>query len=297
MNALKTLWHESGPFLRRFFGISVGIGVVLVVVGVVGDVRHWWDELAFTTNVVSTLTSAAFGIPLALVVFQHISRLQVEGLERRSRIRSAVRSGRQLKEIVRQLSPDPAEDWPQIVTDTEASTAQIEATRTALADTGLAAAEKARGFITACQDWRTTHRARCAVVPGSGEAMETLVRFASQWEFHKGFSRSSLAEADVTFARHEWITAIDELSTLIQTGGPGTVLPGLDVDYQQTSVDNAIRDVRADPDTVDTYARTMFFDWLLAANSGGLEFARKVEAALAALDEIERDLESRANDT
>jgi hypothetical protein len=48
------------------------LAVVLLAVGVTGDVRNWWDDLGFVSNVLAGATGACFGIPFAVLILQRI---------------------------------------------------------------------------------------------------------------------------------------------------------------------------------------------------------------------------------
>jgi hypothetical protein len=52
------------------------LGAGLAVLGIVGDDRDWWKDRPFLTNLVSGVTGAGFGIPLALLVLSGLARRQ-----------------------------------------------------------------------------------------------------------------------------------------------------------------------------------------------------------------------------
>ena len=80
-------WRETGATIRRLCVILPIAGTVFIAVGVVGDASNWWKDKPFLTNLVSSMASAMFGIPLALVVFQRLTALQAERLEKRAAYR------------------------------------------------------------------------------------------------------------------------------------------------------------------------------------------------------------------
>jgi hypothetical protein len=89
-------WRETGTTIRRLCLAMPLIGIVVVTVGVLGDAFNWWTDRPFLTNLTSSITSALFGIPLALVVFQRLTSLQAERLERRSAYRVLRRAADEL---------------------------------------------------------------------------------------------------------------------------------------------------------------------------------------------------------
>jgi hypothetical protein len=54
------------------------LAVTLVWVGLVGDDRGWWSNRPFLTNLISSLTGASFGIPIALIFIGLLSQRQRE---------------------------------------------------------------------------------------------------------------------------------------------------------------------------------------------------------------------------
>ncbi|MGW2426116.1 hypothetical protein ACWC0C_44105 [Streptomyces sp. NPDC001709] len=63
---------------------------------------------AFLTNVLSSLTAAAFGIPLALVILNRVAMVQAESVEARAGRRLAIRVAGDLATSVSRLVPGPA---------------------------------------------------------------------------------------------------------------------------------------------------------------------------------------------
>src|SRR5664279_2523971 len=72
----KNFWRSVAPVLRRTLYISWSIGVVLLFLGNLGDAADFWKDRGFATNVASSVTTALFGIPLALIFLQHLSGIQ-----------------------------------------------------------------------------------------------------------------------------------------------------------------------------------------------------------------------------
>jgi hypothetical protein len=54
----------------------VFLGLAAVVVGLIGDGRDWWEARPFLTNLLSTISGACFGIPVAIVVLRRAEELR-----------------------------------------------------------------------------------------------------------------------------------------------------------------------------------------------------------------------------
>ena len=87
------MWITSGAFLAG---------------GLFGDSQGFWGNKPFATNVLTALTGALFGIPLALLVFQQISNQQDAQREARAARRLASRVSAELHTSVRKLITEPA---------------------------------------------------------------------------------------------------------------------------------------------------------------------------------------------
>jgi hypothetical protein len=96
-------WNETGSTLRKAWIILWAVGIVLLALGVWGDSDGFWAGKPFFTNVFSTLTGAAFGIPLALVVLQRIASSEADAAEARAARRIAGRVSADLASAVAAL--------------------------------------------------------------------------------------------------------------------------------------------------------------------------------------------------
>ena len=82
---LDAIWPDgSGRGTRIALSASLFAGVVLVGVGVVGDLQEWWDDLPFFTNFLTGLTGALFGVPFGFVVLDRVAHRQADAAERRA---------------------------------------------------------------------------------------------------------------------------------------------------------------------------------------------------------------------
>lgn len=96
-------WNETGSTLRRAWIILWAVGIVFLALGVWGDSDGFWAGKPFLTNLFSALTSAAFGIPLALVVLQRIAASEADAAEARGARRIAGRVSADLESAVAAL--------------------------------------------------------------------------------------------------------------------------------------------------------------------------------------------------
>ena len=85
-------WRDTGAVIRWLCLILPMLGTGCVAIGVLGDANAWWDKQPFLTNLVSSMASALFGIPLALVVFQRLTAAQADRLEKRAADRTLQRA-------------------------------------------------------------------------------------------------------------------------------------------------------------------------------------------------------------
>jgi hypothetical protein len=89
--AIHAIWIETSDTLKRAWLILWTTGAVLLAIGIWGDNVGFWDNKPFLTNTFSSLTGAAFGIPLALVVLQRVAASQADAAEARAAQRMAAR--------------------------------------------------------------------------------------------------------------------------------------------------------------------------------------------------------------
>ena len=76
LRAPRATWEIASAELRRLALISWTASAILLLLGIVGDIEGWWSQRPFLTNLTSSFTGALFGIPVALLFFQHIAYSQ-----------------------------------------------------------------------------------------------------------------------------------------------------------------------------------------------------------------------------
>jgi hypothetical protein len=89
--AVAAVWRDTGRTLKHAWAALWAAGVALLVLGVWGDHAGFWADKPYLTNVFSALTTAAFGVPLALVVVQRIAAGEADAAEARAAARMAAR--------------------------------------------------------------------------------------------------------------------------------------------------------------------------------------------------------------
>jgi len=88
---LRAAWNETGSTLKTAWIVLWTAGVMLLIFGAWGDSTGFWANKPFLTNMFSALTSAAFGVPLALVVLQRVAASEADAAEARAARRMAGR--------------------------------------------------------------------------------------------------------------------------------------------------------------------------------------------------------------
>ena len=76
LHSIRQEWRNLSKVLRRITAVSVAIGCTSPCIGVLLDLEGKWRELPFLTNLYSAFTSAAFGLPLVLVVLAALASHQ-----------------------------------------------------------------------------------------------------------------------------------------------------------------------------------------------------------------------------
>jgi hypothetical protein len=103
---LQVVWGETGSTLKRVWIVLWTSAVILLALGVWGDNTGFWTDKPYLTNTFSALTSAAFGVPVALVVLQRVSASEADAAEARSARRMAGRVSADLASTVSALVRD-----------------------------------------------------------------------------------------------------------------------------------------------------------------------------------------------
>ncbi len=101
-----SFWDEASSHLRVASLLAWTLGLVLLIIGWRLDVAGAWQHAPFVTNMFSALCGALFGVPLALLVLQSLSRHELERAERRAAVRLARRSAEDLRQRLQDIAPD-----------------------------------------------------------------------------------------------------------------------------------------------------------------------------------------------
>jgi hypothetical protein len=119
-------------------------GVLLGVLGAVGDAAGVWSRFPFLTNLASSLTAALFGLPVALVVVQRLLQVQTEANERAAAWHLAMRSVHSMRVAAAKLygthADDAADELSRLVARCDAAVADARE----WADAALAAKARPR---------------------------------------------------------------------------------------------------------------------------------------------------------
>lgn len=106
MGEASAAWNETGSTLQTAWIVLWAVGVVLLIFGAWGDSIGFWTNKPYLTNTFSALTSAAFGVPLALVVLQRVAASEADAAEARAARRMAGRVSADLAATVAALVKD-----------------------------------------------------------------------------------------------------------------------------------------------------------------------------------------------
>ncbi|MBP2211060.1 hypothetical protein JOJ87_001404 [Rhodococcus ruber] len=107
---LREYWEALPRFWRRAFAASVGVGFALLVVGLVGDRRSWWDGWGFAVNILTSLVGALFGIPLAVVAVGWFTTNHQDRIESRTSAKVTRNAWVNFKESVLACAPPAITD-------------------------------------------------------------------------------------------------------------------------------------------------------------------------------------------
>jgi hypothetical protein len=99
----RNVWNETGSTLRKAWILLWAVGAALLALGAWGDRDGFWTDKPYLTNTFSALTSAAFGVPIALVVLQRIAASETDAAEARAARRMARRVSADLASAVTAL--------------------------------------------------------------------------------------------------------------------------------------------------------------------------------------------------
>jgi hypothetical protein len=102
-------WSDAGSGVRTASLVMWTLGLITTAAGVVGDVREWWGDLPFLTNLLSSLAGTLMGIPLALLVVHRITSNETRRQEKHESIRLARVATAEMIRTVRMLSRDDRE--------------------------------------------------------------------------------------------------------------------------------------------------------------------------------------------
>jgi hypothetical protein len=205
---LRAAWNETGSTLQTAWIVLWAVGVVFLIFGVWGDSIGFWANKPYLTNTFSTLTSAAFGVPLALIVLQRVAASETDAAEARAARRMAGRVSADLAATVAALVKDGI---PAIQT----AKVYLRDQRDSLVPNGdywrPATAPKlyCQPFIDAIES-----AIECIEALFSQEIRRHLAEVSTQWSILTTESRSRLLATG-----EKWLTGlqVEELGALIIT--------------------------------------------------------------------------------
>ncbi|MFE7935612.1 hypothetical protein ACFU6S_44220 [Streptomyces sp. NPDC057456] len=173
MTWLRTWWRETPTLVRNWTTVLLPTGVILFVLGLIGDQKGFWEDRSFLTNLVSSLTALMFGVPLALHFLGRLGAAQETAAATRDWRRWAARAASDLEaEVITVLSCTSVQAATAAVAHAQSATSAViqklniapeqvppEAVIDAFCDTAatyLEAFAKSSGVIR--QRWQTVER-------------------------------------------------------------------------------------------------------------------------------------------
>src|SRR5687768_17227769 len=105
-SGVRNFWRSVSPLVRRVCYVLWSLGVIFLAFGYIGDREGWWFNRPFATNVVSSATTALFGIPIALVFIQQLQAHQEGLLEVRKTKDLALIAAKRINALSLQVWPD-----------------------------------------------------------------------------------------------------------------------------------------------------------------------------------------------
>ncbi|WP_329400503.1 hypothetical protein OHA45_36840 [Streptomyces lydicus] len=207
---MRGIWEETPRGLRLGCVALWVVGVVLLGLGWWGDRTGFWADKSFVTNVFSSVTAAAFGVPLALVVLNRVAMVQAEAVEVRAGLRLAMRVVGDFAASVPRLVPGPAAR----LDDAAAGLLALERlAQAALKDWGPNGDDGALADLRQQLADGTLENAledfRAAMRPGS-QAVPAVAEMAAHWSFLNTTVRSRLLETGGSWLSAHLAAQIDE---------------------------------------------------------------------------------------
>jgi hypothetical protein len=192
---LRTAWRETPGGLRPLCVALWCTGVLFLALGWWGDTSGFWSSRPFLTNVFSSLTAVAFGVPFAVIVLGRLGVAQAEQVEARAAQRLAARVSEDFLSAAQRLLRGPRTSLQDAETGLMAAeaTAQeaIRRWESARNDDSL---RDLRGLMTSGALDAALENFRQAVIPGRS-AIAVVADVSIQWSFLNGIVRSRLLES------------------------------------------------------------------------------------------------------
>jgi hypothetical protein len=102
--AARAIWIETGSTLKLAWVALWACGATLMAFGIWGDQSGFWNDRPYLSNTLSEVTSAAFGVPVALALLQRLASQESEAADSRSARRMARRVSADLESAVMALT-------------------------------------------------------------------------------------------------------------------------------------------------------------------------------------------------
>ncbi|TDD98099.1 hypothetical protein [Actinomadura rubrisoli] len=178
MKRLKSFWSNLDSLMKVTWVTLWIIGAILVFLGLWGDNTGFWEGKSFSTNLISSMTGAAFGIPLALIFLQGLTARQTELLEMHSAKRLAHQVAQEIVQNSIELMPSGIEEVENVSENLAAMSSEIREIAKDRHDQ-----EEASRIHQELSNIVTNWHQLC-IIPG-GTATEGLYEIEQQWSYFK----------------------------------------------------------------------------------------------------------------
>jgi hypothetical protein len=165
-------WAQASSGVRRASVAMWVTALSLSALGVFGDLHHWWTDLQFVTNLVSSLAGALFGLPVALIVLKWLNAVEAEQRRRQDVVHLARIAVDDVVDNVDALTPDA---------DRLAELDTVVSRLTHETFVGLSRREFSPALAAALTDWRDMRRLISATFVDTARGTAALHRADTEW--------------------------------------------------------------------------------------------------------------------
>jgi hypothetical protein len=239
-------------------------GLAISAVGVTGDVKDWWEHLQFVNNLLSSLASALFGLPVALIYLQRANLAEARHRRRQELVHLARIAVDDVVDNIDDITNDP---------DKLAALRDVNARLNGTAFTRFRRHRYTPELAAVLDDWLKMSRLIREVFVDSISAMAAITRARAEWLALRDQIAPSLRPFELN-----WITTAD--GRLLDRLLHETSLENLTLrEDPTTAVEKAIRDESTTP--IEQYYNDAFEAGVAEMETHANEVYRAVRDVIA----------------